>query len=104
MIDIGFSRRFRVEVKFKDIVAVFGSEVVFECIVNGFFKLRVIWLKNGLFVWFGKDYLILGESNFMIKFVIVVYVGNYICRVVVDFRKEEVLVKLEVYCKFLNYV
>lgn len=95
--DTGFSRRPRVEVKPKDTVAVLGSEVVLECIANGSPKPRVTWLKNGSPVWLGKDYSILGESNLMIKSVTVAHAGNYTCRAVADFRKEEASAKLEVH-------
>lgn len=84
-------------------MAVLGSEVVLECIANGSPKPRVTWLKNGSPVWLGNDYSILGESNLIIKSVTVAHSGNYTCRAVADFRKEEASAKLEVHCKFLNY-
>lgn len=86
LIDSGFCCGLIFFVIFKDIVVVVGNKVVFECIVNGFFKLRVIWLWDKLFVVFGSDYFFLGESNFLIELVFVVYVGIYICCVLVGVR------------------
>ena len=97
----GFLRRPQFEVKPKDRVAVLGSEVVLECIANGFPKPRVTWLKNGSPVLLGKDYSILGESNLEIKSITVAHAGNYTCQAMANGRKEEASAKLEVHCKFL---
>lgn len=59
-IDSGFFCGLYVFVVFVERKDIVGDIVIFDCIVNGFFKLKVIWLFDGLFVVFGSGYFVVG--------------------------------------------
>ena len=83
----------------EDTLAISGSEVVFECIANGFPKPRVTWLRDGSPVVLGSGYSILGESNLLIKSVSVAQAGNYTCQAKSESLTEEATAKLQVHCE-----